>query len=182
VVLKAYSGDELLEKINSLLPDIVLTDLKMPGMNGYQVIHALKKKYPEVKTMAVSMFDNKDCLIELMKAGAEGFISKTCEEPELKTALSKLIRQGYYFADNSMARTFNKVAQTGNTKLIEGLSDEEIRFLKLICTDKSYKEIASTLNTSERHVEYMRDRLSEKFGIEGRTRLALYAVENGLIL
>ena len=183
VILQAASGKQLIEQIDpNHPPDLALTDLCMPGMSGYETIRVLKKKYPAIKVMVISMYESKETLLELLKAGAEGFLHKSADERQLKKGVQEMMRTGYYFADQSIARIFKQVMDKGKLSLIKGLSDEEIVLLKFICTEKTYKEIACDMKISERHVEYLRDNLSERFGLQGRTALALHAAENGLTI
>lgn len=183
VVLQAYSGTELLEKIPSKKPvHLVLTDLRMPGMSGYETIHRLKKHHPEIKVMVISMFGGKDCLMEVLKAGADGFIQKTEDLRILKTAIHDIMKHGYYSTDAIVARIFKKVMDTGDTSYIKGLSQEEICLLKLLCTDKTYKEIGAVLQITDRRAEYLTIQMMEKFGVNGRIALVLHATENGLLM
>src|SRR5258705_8265805 len=97
VILQASSGKQLIEQINDgSLPDIVLTDLRMPELNGYDTIKMVKKKYPQIKFMVISMYESKEAIMLLLKAGAQGFIHKTAEPIQLKKAIYEIMRNGYY--------------------------------------------------------------------------------------
>lgn len=181
VILQASSGKQLIEHTGlNNLPDLILTDLRMPDMNGYETIQALKKKYPEIKLMAISMYESKEAIMMLLKSGAQGFINKTAEPKQLKKAIYEIMRTGYYFSDHAVARIFKHALDTGNMSLVNELNDEEIIFLKLICTEKTYKEIASEMIITERRVEYLRNSLFAQFGFQSRTVLAVQCTEKGL--
>ena len=181
VILQASSGKQLIEQINDgSLPDIVLTDLRMPELNGYDTIKMVKKKYPQIKFMVISMYESKEAIMLLLKAGAQGFIHKTAEPIQLKKAIYEIMRNGYYFSDHTVARIFKQALDTGNMTMVNCLTQEELIFLKLICTEKTYKEISVEMSISERHVEYLRNSFFERFRLQSRTGLAMQSVEKGL--
>ena len=181
VILQAQSGRQLIEKIDrNNIPDIVLTDLRMPGMNGYEVIWKLKNEYPEIKIMVISMYESRDAIMLLLKSGVQGFINKTAEPLQLRKAIYQIMANGYYFSDQTVARIFKQALDKGNMDMVNYLNEEEILFLKFVCTEKTYKEIASDMKISERHTEYLRNSLFARFGLQSRTGLALHSIENGL--
>lgn len=181
VIIQAESGKQLIKQIDTgNLPDLVLTDLRMPDMNGYQTINAIKNKYPSIKIMVISMYESKEAIMRLLQSGAQGFVNKSADHKQLKKAIYELMHTGYYFADNAIARIFRQSLNNGDRAMLNYLREEEIFFLGHICTEKTYKQIADEMDVSERHVEYLRNSLFEKLEVKSRTTLALYAVEKGL--
>jgi DNA-binding NarL/FixJ family response regulator len=181
VIFTATSGEQFIAQIDPHNPpDLALIDIRMNGINGYDITRILKRKFPEIKIIVISMYESRECLMELLKVGADGFISKTADEWEIKKAVHEMMRIGYFFADQSIARIFRQVVETGNYSLIKGLTKEEATFLKFNYTEKTIKKIALKMKKTERHIEYIRDKLFEKFGVESRMALALFALECGL--
>ena len=181
VILQVSNGKQLLEQIDGgACPQLVLTDLRMPEMNGYETIRALSKKYPEIKVMVVSMFESEEATMQIIKLGAKGCINKCAEPKQLRKAIHELMRSGYYFSDHSAAKIFKQALETDNMNLKNGLTDEEITFLKYIITDMTYKEIAVKMRIHPRHVEYIRSNLFERFGTQSKTGLVTRALEKGL--
>ncbi|HWR33058.1 MAG TPA: response regulator transcription factor [Chitinophagaceae bacterium] len=181
VIIRAANGKQLLEKINPKnLPDIVLTDLQMPEMNGYETIKDINKKYPAIKIMVISQYQSEEMIWQLIKCGAHGFVSKNDDTPRLKKAMEELLRNGYFFTDHAASRMLKKAMQTGQMVIQNDLSEEELAFLKYISTKKPYKEIACKMSIEERHAEYIRNNLFERFGVNTRTELAITAIQKGL--
>ena len=184
VILQARNGKELLEKINpkNLLPDIVITDLRMPEMDGYATTRELKRQFPELKIIVLSMYEDKECMLLLLKAGANGFINKKAEVPELRKAIHDVMNKGYYFADHSIARIFKQIMDTEDISGIETLNDRELNYLKFLCMGKQDKEIANSIGITERKAEEIRYNLFERFAVQNRTELAIQSIERGIIV
>lgn len=184
VILEAENGNQLLNRLNSKnLPDIILIDLRMPVLSGYQTMEIIQKNYPLVKCLVLSMIEeNEEAMMLIIKAGGKGFISKSADTSQIKIAVHELMRSGYYFPNKAAARLSKQVLENGNTALKNVLNDKELSFLKYIITDKTYKEIALLMSITEREAEYLRDRMFERFGTKNRTVLAIQCMEKGLVL
>jgi DNA-binding NarL/FixJ family response regulator len=185
VVFQADNGEQMQEKINSdNLPDLILLDINMPKMDGYTSATWLKQKYPLIKIMALSMYDNENAVIRMFKAGAKGYILKDCEPPELQTALLSIIERGYYYSElvtGKLIHSINKLEEDSDMRNMTQLSDREIHFLKLVCTEMTYKEIAEQMFLSPRTIDGYRDALFEKLNIKTRVGLVMYAIRNGFV-
>lgn len=186
VILDAGDGQELIEQINSeSLPDIVLLDITMPVMDGYETAQWLRKHYPEIRILALSTMDNETAIIRMIKYGVKGYILKDANPDELKNAFAEVLSQGYFFNElisRKVISAVNKMADTKNEiNLWVNLNDREIQFLKFVCTDLTYKEIAEKMNLSVRTVEGYRDALCEKFNVKSRVGLAVYAMKNQIV-
>ncbi len=183
VIIQASNGKQLIEQIDPKnLPDLVLIDLCMPEMNGYETIKILKVSYPLIKFLVISMYQSEEGLLMILKSGAEGFIHKTADSIRLKKAVYEIMRSGYFFTDNAASRFIKQSMQNNDGKLRNDLSNKELAFLKHIITEKTYKQIADDMSISPRQVEYLRNFMFEKFGVQSRTGLAVKSIEKGLII
>lgn len=186
VVFEANDGTELLEKIqNSTVPDIVLMDINMPRMDGYDTTQWLKKNYPEIKVLALSMYDDENAIIRMLRCGAKGYILKDSEPVELKLAIHALLAKGFYHSElvtGKLIHTINHLDEPDNSsvKNLLGLNEREIEFLKLVCTEMTYKEIAEQMCLSPRTIDGYRDALFEKLNVKSRVGLVLFAIKNGI--
>ena len=186
VLFEANNGIEfkkLLDKNN--LPDIVLLDINMPEMNGYETAQWLKINYPEIKVLALSMYDNETSIIRMLKNGARGYILKDSEPAELKAAIHALEQKGFYYSDlvsGKLIHAINKMDDEGtDLKTPAPLSDREAQFLKYSCTELTYKEIADKMFLSPRTIDGYRDALFEKLKVKTRVGLVMYAIKSGIV-
>lgn len=185
VLFEADNGKDFIEKLKPrFLPDIVLLDINMPMMDGYDTANWLKKFYPGIKVLALSMNDNENAVIRMIKAGAKGYILKDTDPSELKTALHHLISKGFYYSEmvtGKLIHAINDPANQDNTTSgIVELNDKEQDFLRQVCTELTYKEIAEKMSVSPRTVDHYRDNLFEKLNVKTRVGLVMYAIRNGI--
>jgi two-component system, NarL family, invasion response regulator UvrY len=185
VIFEADNGLDFQKKLTTdKMPDLVLMDINMPDMDGYATAQWLKQNYPLVKVMALSMYDNENAIIRMFKAGAKGYILKDSDPAELKAALDSIIKKGYYYSElvtGKLIHSINKLDDDVDMKNLVQLNDREIEFLKLACTEMTYKEIADKLFLSPRTIDGYRDALFEKLNIKTRVGLAMYAIKNGFV-
>jgi DNA-binding NarL/FixJ family response regulator len=186
VVFEAGNGEEFIEKLaaNSL-PDIVLMDINMPKMDGYDTAQWLKKNYPDIKVLALSMYDDENAIIRMLRCGAKGYILKDSDPAELKLAMHALLTKGFYHSElvtGKLIHTINHLDEPENSsvKNLLGLNEREIEFLKLVCTEMTYKEIAEQMCLSPRTIDGYRDSLFEKLVVKSRVGLVLFAIKNGI--
>src|SRR5262249_13930329 len=143
-------------------PDIILIDLRMPELNGYQTMEILKKDYPQIKCMVLSIIEeNEEAMMLIIKSGGRGFISKNADTDQIKMAIHELMRNDYYFPNKAIAKLAKQGLENAKNVLRNVLNDKELLFLKYIITEKTYKEIAMDMGISEREAEYLRDRMFE---------------------
>jgi two-component system, NarL family, invasion response regulator UvrY len=187
VVCEANNGKELIEKIIAgHVPDIVLMDINMPVMDGYETTIWLRENMADVKVLALSMYDDENSIIRMIRNGARGYILKDIEPPELKTALNSLVSKGFYYSElvtGKLIYTVNNLDRPNNTPVqsLHGLNDKEVEFLRLAATEMTYKEIADKMCLSPRTIDGYRDALFEKLNIKSRVGLVLFAVKNSLV-
>jgi two-component system invasion response regulator UvrY len=185
VILKADNGRDLIAKISpDLVPDLALLDVNMPEMDGFETAGWLKENYPSVKCLALSMYDHETSIIRMVRHGARGYILKDTDPSEFKRALDDIYEKGYYFSDlvsgNMVHSILSGDDNEHNAKKSVQLNKKEIEFLKLACTEFTYKEIAERLNVSPRTVDGYRDGLFDKLEVRTRVGLVLYAIKHGI--
>lgn len=186
VVLESDNGRELTESIaKGNIPDLVLLDINMPEKDGYETSLWLKENYPDIKVLALSMYDDETAIIRMLKNGVRGYILKDAEPAELRTAIESVFNKGFYYSEmvtGRLMRTITDMEDEGNnSRKILNLTERETDFLKLACSEMTYKEIAAEMHLSPRTIDGYRDTLFEKLEIKTRTGLAIYAIKNGIV-
>lgn len=185
VVWDVDNGHECLAALEAgPVPEIVLLDIHMPQLDGYQTAEILKRRYPAIKILVLSMYDSEAHIIRMLKLGVKGYILKDAEPYELKQGLDSLVKKGMYYSDLVMG-TLMKTLQDSDpeqpVKLMQPLNEREIEFIQLAATELTYKEIADHMCVSIRTIDGYRDHLFEKFHVKSRVGLVLYAIRNRLI-
>jgi len=158
-----------------------LLDVNMPGMNGYETAEWLYKHYPQVKVLALSMLSDDHAIIRMLKSGAKGYIMKSADPDELLLALNSVMEKNFYLSEYISGKIIGGLNR--NMDVPDDpvpLTEKEKEFLRLICSDLSYKEIAEKMFVSQRRVEDHRDALFEKLKLRSRVGLVLYAIKNGI--
>jgi DNA-binding NarL/FixJ family response regulator len=182
VYFEAENGEELKKIINKkVIPEIVLLDVNMPGMNGYETAEWLYKHYPQVKVLALSMLSDDHAIIRMLKSGAKGYIMKSADPDELLLALNSVMEKNFYLSEYISGKIIGGLNRNMDvTDDPVPLTEKEKEFLRLICSDLSYKEIAEKMFVSQRRVDDHRDALFEKLKLRSRVGLVLYAIKNGI--
>lgn len=182
VYFEAENGEELKKIINKkVIPEIVLLDVNMPGMNGYETAEWLYKHYPQVKVLALSMLSDDHAIIRMLKSGAKGYIMKSADPDELLLALNSVMEKNFYLSEYISGKIIGGLNR--NMDVPDDpvpLTEKEKEFLRLVCSDLSYKEIAEKMFVSQRRVDDHRDALFEKLKLRSRVGLVLYAIKNGI--
>jgi two-component system, NarL family, invasion response regulator UvrY len=186
VIFEADNGKEFQQKINAgNLPQLVLMDINMPEMDGYETTLWLKRNHPDIKVLTLSMYDNENAIIRMLRNGARGYLLKDTEPKEFKQALDAIMQKGFYYSElvtGKLIHAVNSITDDGNELASSvKLSDREIEFLKYICTEMTYKEIAEKMFLSPRTIDGYRDALFEKLNIKTRTGLVIFAIKNNLV-
>ena len=179
ILFEAADGEEFIRKISpKLRPDIVLLDINMPQMDGIATAKWLRSNYPAIHIIVLSMFEDAEKVLAMIKLGVRGYLLKDAEPHEFEQALSNVSQNEVYFPQfvtRHLISNFNKPVD--NVKL----NSREIEFLKLSSSELTYKEIADQMCISVRTVDGYRDQLFEKLQIKSRVGLVLYAIKNKLI-
>ncbi|HEX4850378.1 MAG TPA: response regulator transcription factor [Puia sp.] len=185
ITLLASNGKEFMEKIRAdNLPHLVILDLNMPQIDGYDTAKWLRSNYPEIFVLILTMYDSEIALIQLLQTGVRGFLKKDIHPGELRYAIQSVMSTGYYYSHNTTGRLVNLFKNDGvknsllNTII---LSQNELAFLKLASTDLTYKEIALKMKISPRTIDNYRDSLFIKLNARSRVGLAIYAIRSGIV-
>jgi DNA-binding NarL/FixJ family response regulator len=180
VLYECENGKALQEKftIKKNIPDIVLLDISMPIMDGFETAEWLTKNHPQVLIIALSMQDDEQSLIKMIKAGAKGYLLKNVHPLELEKALNNLVNNGSHYPDWVTSKVFSSLSKPTVEKNIYNLTGRETEFLQYTVTEMSYKEIAEKMFCSPRTVESYRDALFEKLDLKTRVGLAVFAIKN----
>ena len=181
VMFEAANGKEFSEKISKKFkPDIALMDINMPEMDGIVTTQWLKQNYPEINVIILSMFEDADKVLTLVKMGIKGYLLKDSEPEDFKEALDAVSNSEIYypaFVSKHLVNSLTVAPPAGGFKL----NDRESEFLKYAGTELTYKEIADRMNVSARTVDTYRDQLFDKLQVKSRVGLVLYAIKNKLI-
>ena len=186
VLFQADNGKDFIQKLQpSSIPDIVLLDINMPEMDGYQTAQWLKLHYPTVKVLTITMYDNDSAIIRMLRSGAKGYILKDSDPIELQAAIDALMTTGFYYSDLVSGKLIYAITQLDDEgselKTLIQLNDREREFLKYACSELTYKEIADKICVSPRTIDGYRDNLFEKLHLKTRVGLVIYAIKNGIV-
>jgi two-component system invasion response regulator UvrY len=178
IVFEADNGLHLMKLLKEkTIPDIILLDITMPGMDGGETARWLKQEFPEIKILVVTMLKSDPAIIQLIKKGARGYLLKDCEPSELITAINSVCETGYYYNDLFTPGMKAQSLLQNHTSL----STREITFLRWACTDLTHKEIAAEMQVSPRTIDGYRDSLFRKLNVTSRVGIVVYALKNGFV-
>lgn len=184
VLFQADHGQDFIDQITKKnTPDIVLLDISMPVMDGFETAAWIKKNLTNTKVLILSMMDNDTTIIRMINLGVSGFILKDSKPAILKEAFDCILQKGFYtneLVSNSMLHFVNKSNNTLSNKSNK-LTDREKEFIKHACTEMTYKEIAAQMSTSPRNIDMYRDQVFEKLDLKSRVGLVLYAIKEGFV-
>ena len=181
VIHLSENGLDFQEQIKTKsLPEIVLLDISMPIMDGFETAQWLKETHPDILVMTLSMQDDEQSLIKMIKNGAKGYMLKNAQPTDLEKALDNLVKDGQFFPDWAASKVFTSIREdTIDARSKLNLSEREVEFLKYTVTEMNYKEISERMFCSPRTIENYRDSLFEKLELKSRVGLAVFALKNG---
>jgi DNA-binding NarL/FixJ family response regulator len=177
VVAEARDGAELIALVDDLSPDVVMTDISMPGMDGITAIAHIHDKHPEVKLLVLSMYDTVDFVKRAVANGACGYLMKDSPPFELEQAMRSVMATGSYFSPAIAQRLLQPSEPTADDEL----THRQVEILKLIAQGRASKEIAYELGLSPKTVDVHRARIMERLHLNDIASLTLYAVRKGLV-
>jgi len=181
VLFHAKNGVALQQQLtlSKELPDIILLDINMPVMNGFETMEWLAETHPNIKVLALSMEDDENTILSMLRKGANGYLLKDIHPERLKVALNEVISKGYYHSDK-VAETLLHSLQAKKEAKDQVLKENEMRFIQLACTEKTYKEIAQDMNLSPKTIDGYRNDLFRNLNVKNRVGLVIYALKNNL--
>ena len=189
ISIEADNGADFIQQLKTkAIPDIILLDINMKEMDGFETAEWLKQNHPEVKILVLSMYENENAIIRMLKLGARGYVLKDIRKKELEQALASLVSKGYYYTDlvtGKLIHVLNTLDEAGPGQTVQEISamnPRETEFLKWACTELTYKEIAEKMNLSVHTIDGYRDSLFEKLDVKSRIGLVLYAIKNKIVL
>jgi DNA-binding NarL/FixJ family response regulator len=177
VIAEARDGQELISLVESLSPDVVMTDISMPGMDGITAIAEIHPKHPQVRLLVLSMYDTVDFVKRAVANGACGYLMKDAPPFELEQAIRSVMATGSYFSPAIAQR----LLQPSEPTVDDELTQRQVEILKLIAQGRASKEIAYELGLSPKTVDVHRARIMERLRLNDIASLTLYAVRKGLI-
>jgi DNA-binding NarL/FixJ family response regulator len=184
IVIEASNGSELVEKLKTKKPAVVLLDLEMPVMDGIETTEFLQRKYPEIKILILTMHNEEEIILHLLEKGAHGFLLKDQPIETLVDAIYAVIENGYYFNDHISKVMVKGLVRTQKIKPNfheVRLSEREIEVVKLICKEYTNKEIADKLFISVRTVDGHREKILQKTKAKNTVGIVMYAIKNNLL-
>ncbi len=185
VTLEASNGKELLDKLSpARVPDIVIMDINMPLMNGFETMKVLASRYPALKVIIFSLIMEEDTIINMISSGASAYITKNADPSRLADAVITVQTKGYYLCDQVKKEYFRNYAKQKPKPGFTGklyLSPKELQLIRLASTNLSYKEIANQMGLQPKTISNYRDRLFQKLDIKNRAALVIYGFKNGII-
>ncbi len=187
VIAEADNGMHLLNMVKTIEADVVLLDIQMPIMDGIATLPELKKQCPNIKVIMLTMMDDQSMITKLMELGANSYLTKTSDSEIIYEAIKTCYEQEYYFnqlTNKALLTNLKQKNYPGPQKLMQmeaQLTDKEVTILRLMCEEKSTKEIAEVVELSPRTVEAIRDKLKVKTGAKSTAGLIMYAVKNNIL-
>jgi DNA-binding NarL/FixJ family response regulator len=184
LVAEAEDGKELIEKIKIFLPDVVITDIKMPRMDGIAATRHITEHYPSIGIIALTMFDEDDLIVDMMEAGAKGYLLKNADKNEMVNAIKSVYTQEPYYCKHTSQRLAQMVAKSKFNPYKQSTKPEfnerEVEIICFICDGLTNKEIASKIFLSVRTVEGLRMKILEKMNVKNTAGIIIYAIKNNL--
>lgn len=185
IIAEAENGQHLLNMLKAFQPDVILLDITMPILSGIDTLPELKKHYPGIKVIMLTMHNDHSMIAKLMEMGANSYLTKDSDSETIYEAIKSCHENEYYFnALTNMALIDglkNRRTNESGLNIDAQLNDKEVTILKLMCEEKSTKEIADIVDLSPRTVEAIRDKLRAKTGAKSMAGLVLFAVKNGIV-
>lgn len=179
VLYDVANGKELINRIKlNMIPDIVLLDINMPEMNGYETALWLTNNYPAIKILALSMNDKEESIVGMLRNGAKGYLLKGCKPQELKKALDSIVQKGRYYTEFVTGQLIKSLNPETFQNPVEALNlnDRETEFIKWACSDLTYVEIADKMCVSPRTVDGYREAVFQKMNVKSRVGMVIEAI------
>lgn len=182
---QAANGRELVSLVNELNPDVVLTDVKMPLMDGIEATRFLLTQKPELRIIALSMFDEENLIVDMLEAGARGYLLKNADKQEILDAIHSVYDNRPYYCHHTSSRLASLISKSKfnpyKRKEPPVFTDREIEIIRLICQQLTAQEIADRVFLSKRTVEGHRTRILEKMNVKNTAGVVIYALKHRIV-
>ena len=183
VVMNCFNGEDFLEKlaVQTVMPEVVLMDINMPKKNGIETTAEITANYPDIKVIALTMEDNETTIINMLKAGAKGYLLKDMSPDILFSAINIVHEKGIFYTDivtQSLLKI--KTEEKATQEITNTLKDRELEFIRHSCSELTYKEIAEQMFVSPRTVDGYRDSVFAKLNVKTRVGIVLFAIKHEL--
>lgn len=179
---EAADGNELIQKSLALKPDVIITDIKMPVMNGIEATKKLTTELPGVGVIALSMFDEENLIVDMLEAGAKGYLLKNVQKEEIIAAVKSVYNDKPYYCRETSNKLAQIIAKSNfnpyKKNPVVDFSQMEIEVIRLICKEYSNKEMADKLEVSQRTIESYRSKILEKIDAKNMVGIVVYAIKN----
>jgi DNA-binding NarL/FixJ family response regulator len=184
LIAEADNGAQLLNLLKHMEPDVILLDIQMPIMDGIATLPEVRKLYPGIKVIILSMHNDHSMISKLMEIGANSYLTKNSDSETIYSAIKTCYEQEFFFNELTnkalLTGLRTKRSDAGNNQEVS-LTEKELTILKMMCEEKTTKEIADLVEISPRTVEAIRDKLKTKTGAKSMAGLVMFAVKNGII-
>lgn len=189
ILFDAESGTDLIKKLDkNRLPDIIIMDIGMPGMDGYEAVKWLQQNHPTIGILVISMIESEDAIVKMIKLGVRGYLSKDIDPEDLHAALNDISRGDYHYTKFLTGKLIHSVLKDKESVNDNGilsdaekkwtrLTQREKEFVRLACTEDTYQEIASKLFVAVKTVDGYRESVFEKLEVRNRIALVLFAIK-----
>ena len=179
---EAANGEELIQIVEELQPDIVVTDIKMPRLDGVGATKILKQKFPHIGVISLSMFDEENLIIDMLEAGAKGYLLKNAHKDEIIAAIEAVHNNQTYYCNHTSRKLTKMIADSSFNPHRHSnkpeFSEKEINVMRLVCQEFSNKEIALQLKLSVRTIESYREKIQDKINARNTAGIVVYAIKN----
>jgi DNA-binding NarL/FixJ family response regulator len=184
LIAEARNGIQLVTLVETHMPDVVLTDIQMPEMDGLEATRVISKKFPPVGIIALSMFNDDDLIMDMLEAGAQGYLVKNAHKKEIVEAIKTVARHEPYYCSQTSLKLAKLIA---NSRFVSGkiadkpvFSHKETEIIRLICKEFSNKEISEAMHHSIRTIEGYREKIMEKMEAKNTAGIVVYAIRTGI--
>ena len=189
ILFEANNGKDMIERLDrKALPDIIIMDVDMPGgMDGFETVYWLKNTYPDIAVLVITMFEDEDTIIRMLKLGAKGYLSKDIEIADLAAALRAIVQKGYFYTEFVTGKLIHSVQNENKGDREDGpvskaevwhkLTERERAFIILAVSELTYEEVAGKMFVSPKTVEGYRESVFKKLGVKSRVGLTIAAIK-----
>jgi DNA-binding NarL/FixJ family response regulator len=185
LVGQAEDGRELISLVNAVQPDVIMTDIKMPIMDGIEATRCLLSHHPDLKIIALSMFDEENLIVDMLEAGARGYLLKNADKQEILDAIHSVYEDKNYYCHHTTSKLASLISRSKfnpyRKKEPITFTERETEIIKLICQQLTAQEIADKVFLSKRTVEGHRTKILEKMNVKNTAGVVIYALKHRIV-